>query len=135
MDWIRVTEACAVAIVAANLSDWFFFGILFQEKYGEFPEVWRLKVGDKAGERKVLLRTALVCALTPLLFVLGCACFNVITFRQLSIAVPGIWAMMVVPHVVSNYLFMKLHPLIAVSHALGWLARLVVSGLSVAILM
>jgi hypothetical protein len=131
MNWTSVTEACIAAIVAASLTDWLFFGVLFHEQYKAFPEVWRLPAGSK-DESKVVMRAALVCALTPLLFVLVCAYLHVATPMQLTVAVVGIWTMTALPHLVTNYLFLKLHPLTIAAHALGWLARFSVSALAVA---
>jgi hypothetical protein len=133
MSWTGIVEACVAAVVMSNLTDWFFFGVLFHEQCNAFPEVWRLPAGSK-DESKVVMRTAVVCTLTPLLFVLGCAYFNVTTAPPLAVAVLGIWAMTAVPHLFSNYLFMKLHPLMMAAHAMGWLARFAVSALAVAIL-
>ena len=132
MNWIRVGEACVAAIVAASLTDWLFFGVLFHNHYNEYPEVWRLPTVSN-DERKAVIRTAIVCTLTPLLFVLGCVYLNVITAVPLVVLATGLWAMTAVPHLISNYIFIKLHPLLLVAHALGWLARFVVSAFAVGI--
>jgi hypothetical protein len=44
----------------------------------------------------------------------------------------AVWLMAPLPIVISNALFIKLHPLTVVAHALGWLAKLLVAAGAVA---
>ncbi len=46
-----------------------------------------------------------------------------------------VWLMVPVPLLITNALFIKLHPLVVVSNSLGWLAKLVVAALSVTLLL
>ena len=39
-----------------------------------------------------------------------------------------VWLALAVPIIATNGLFMKLHPLVVVTHCLGWLARLAVAA-------
>jgi hypothetical protein len=41
------------------------------------------------------------------------------------------WLALALPIIVTNALFMKLHPLVAFAHTLGWLARLMVAAICV----
>jgi len=55
--------------------------------------------------------------------------------REVVLLVLGIWGAVALPLLVTNHIFMKMHPLILVSHTFGWLAKLVVSGAAVIWLM
>jgi len=134
MTWSHVAEACGVACFAASLTDWLFFGVLFHEKYMAFPEVWRRLPGT-AGEGCAVGQAVVVGFLTPPTFVLACLCLHITGAQAVTLFVAATWVMTALPLLITNYLFMKMHPLIVVSHALGWLAKLVVSGIAVVWLM
>ena len=123
---MRILLAILIANVLVSLTDWFFFGVLFHEKYHAFPEVWRRPRGG-SGEGKAIALSALIGALTPTAFVLGCAFLGIASLRVFVLAVL-VWLMGPIPMWVWNYLFMKVHPLILLSGVLGWLVRLGVSA-------
>ena len=54
-------------------------------------------------------------------------------YVPLKLAV-AVWAMGALPIVISNSVWMKLHPQIAVAHGLGWLAKFVVTAVAVTLL-
>jgi hypothetical protein len=54
--------------------------------------------------------------------------------RSLEI-VFAIWLIAVVPIIVTNFVFIKLHPAVLVSHSLGWLARLGIFAASFSIIL
>ena len=49
----HILYAVVLYIIASNLTDWFFFGILFHNKYSVHPEVWRRTQGS-GGEGIIL---------------------------------------------------------------------------------
>jgi Protein of unknown function (DUF1761) len=126
MSWTRVVLALAGAGLAVSVVDWFFFGVLFHEKYSAFPEVWRRPRGG-AGEGRAIALSAVASLLTPVVFVYLQARTGSTLTHALGLAV-AVWLMAPVPMLVGQYLFMKLHPLVTTGHAVGWLAKLVVSA-------
>ena len=122
MDWIRVVLAVLVAGLASSMTDWFFGGILFHEKYGAYPEIWRHSSGG--GETKAIAWSIglsfIACAVFVLILeLLGIAGWE----RTLGLALL-VWGAGCVPVLITNALFIKLHPLVVVSNSLGWLVKL-----------
>ena len=131
---MRVLLAIIIANAVVPLADWYFFGLLWHEKYNAYPEVWRRSQGD-SGETRAVALSALVGALTPTVFVLLCMALGIVHLRQTLLLGVGLWVMGPLPMWIWNWLFMKVHPLILVSGVLGWLIRLGVSALVVGILL
>ncbi len=74
--------------------------------------------------------------------VIACAAYAYLCLAVDAVTVPSalmvavlVWLAGVVVILGQMVLWMKLHPLIGLSHALGWLTRLVITGLLVAWLM
>src|SRR5438128_6111377 len=124
---MRVLTAVVLANVLVLLTDWFFFGVLWHEKYLAFPEVWRRPRGG-SGEGKAVALSAAVGALTPTVFVAECALTGLSRPGQAILLAAAVWLMGVVPALVWNYLFVKTHPLILLGGLLGWLVRLGVTA-------
>ena len=121
----------ALAIIlsglASSMTDWFFFGVLFHDKYQAHPEIWRGSVAGGA-EGKAVAWSILLGFVTCGTFVIACSALQA---PPVPFAV-AVWLMAPLPIVISNALFIKLHPLTVVSHALGWLAKLLVAAGAVA---
>jgi hypothetical protein len=122
MDWGRFSLAVIAAGLASSMTDWLFAGSLFQDKYNAYPEVWRYTAGT--GESK-----AVVWSIIGGFF--ACAAFTLIVvelgvqgWRETLLLALLVWAAAALPLLVTNALFIKLHPLVVVSNALGWLAKL-----------
>ncbi len=134
MNWTRFGLTVLVAGIGTSLTDWLFMGVLFHEKYRAHPEVWRRPEGGAGETRAIVLALALG--------LLSCAAFVFLSVRlgltshnhALKLAA-AVWTVGPLPIIGMNALWMKYHPLIVLSHSLGWLARLVVSALAVAWLM
>ncbi|NIP22701.1 MAG: hypothetical protein GWN67_02030 [Phycisphaerae bacterium] len=131
---MRILLAIVIANVVVSLSDWYFFGVLWHDKYKAHPEIWRRPHGGP-GESKVVGLSALVGALTPTVFVLACALFNMVRPQQALLLGAAVWLMGPVPMWIWNYLFMKMHRLILLAGILGWLVRLGVCALIVVMLL
>ncbi len=136
--------ALLAAAIMTGLADWLFFGVLFHRHYQAFPEVWRAGAAmaaggadgasaGKAGERRAILVSSSAGLLTPIAMVALCAWLPLSGGRVWILALL-LWAMIPLPLLIGNYLFIKLHPLILVSHALGWLAKLMACAAAVALL-
>src|SRR5262245_43729744 len=131
MNWGRIALSFLAAAVGTGLADWLFLGVLFHDKYKAFPEVWRRPQGGK-GEGKAVGIAAGLGLLTPLSFVLCCAGLGLGGWVETMGLACAIWLCVCVPLLVGNHLFIKMHPLILVSHSLGWLAKLLIAAASVA---
>lgn len=121
--------AILVAAVATSMTDWFFFGILFHERYKRYPEVWRRSAGG-SGETKAILWSTLMGLVTCAAFVVTGAAFHLAGYcAALEFAVLA-WVIGPLPLTISNAFFLKIDPLIVVSHSLGWLVKLAVAALA-----
>jgi hypothetical protein len=124
---VRYVLAVGASGVATSFTDWIFMGKLFHEKYLETPEIWRMKPGQ-SNTRSVVA--------SSLLGVVSCAAFiwlarwtDALTVRSELHMAELVWMAAAVPIIFSNIVWIKMHPLLGVSHSLGWLARFAISGL------
>ena len=129
MNIVYFTEAVLAATFVSSFADWFFFGVLFHARYQAYPEVWRSEFSGSKEWRAVLMATAL-SAFTAggflfLLHWLGLHGY----LQPLELAL-AIWVVVALPMTVTNFIFIKLHPGILVSHSLGWLVRLAICAAS-----
>src|SRR5689334_24656981 len=120
ISWPRFALAIIASGIFVSLTDWFFFGVLFHAEYNTYPEVWR---ASQAGNRPIwIVLGFFTCAI----FIYACARLNLFRFGgSLKLAL-WMWFALALPLIATDAMFMKIHPLTAVSHSLGWLARLVV---------
>lgn len=124
----HVALAILLSGLAVCLTDWFFFGVLFHDKYLAYPEIWRQAPG---GEGKAVLWSILLGFVTCGAFVVACSAFHVRGYAAATGLAAAIWAMVPLPLLIANALFIKLHPLTVVAHALGWLVKLLVAAAAV----
>jgi len=127
MDWKHFLIAALVSGFLASFTDWLFGGILFHDKYSAYPEIWRQ--GPGKGETQAVGWSIALGFLTTAAFMGTCAAFAVHGYRSSLELAALCWLMVPVPLLVTNALFVKLHPLIVVSHSLGWLAKLGVAAI------
>jgi hypothetical protein len=121
--------AVVVSVVVCSFTDWFFMGFLFHEKYKAHPEIWRSSVAAGTESRAIawsMLLTLVTCM--TFVYVTGVFALPGLS-RAITLAV-GVWVAIPVPLLVTNSIFIKLHPLVAVAHCLGWLAKLLACSLS-----
>lgn len=131
MSLSHIALAVLVSAIVSNLTDWFFFGILFHDKYFAYPEVWWRQPGAKGGEGKAIAASTVVSLLTIIAFICACNIFAIRGYKPALEFAALIWLIAPLPLNITNSFFIKLHPLIVVSHSLGWLARLVVVAAAV----
>jgi len=124
---VRYVLAVGASGVATSFTDWVFMGKLFHRKYLETPETWRMTPGH-SDTRKIIA--------SSLLGVVSCAAFiwlarwtDALTVRSELHMAELVWMAAAVPIIFSNIVWIKMHPLLGVSHSLGWLARFAISGL------
>jgi hypothetical protein len=128
MDWKHFLLAVVAAGVASSFTDWFFFGVLFHDKYFAHPEVWRR--GPGVNETKSMVINTLLGFVTSAAFMVLCWLFSIHGYMA-ALQLAGVaWIMAPAPLIVANALYVKMHPLLVVSHSLGWLAKLVVAALA-----
>jgi hypothetical protein len=124
---MRFVLAVGASGVATSFTDWLFMGKLFHGKYLETPEIWRVKPGQSD-------TTSIVASL--LLGVVSCAAFiwlcrwtDALTLRSELHMAELVWVSGALPIIFSNIVWVKMNPLLGISHSLGWLARFVISAL------
>jgi hypothetical protein len=124
---VRFVLAVGASGVATTFTDWLFMGKLFHGKYLETPEIWRVKPGQ-SDTRSVVA--------SSLLGVVSCAAFiwlarwtDAMTLRSELHMAELVWVAGPLPVIFSNIVWIKMNPLLGVSHSLGWLARFAISGL------
>jgi hypothetical protein len=124
----HVALAILLSGLAVCLTDWLFFGVLFHDKYLAYPEIWRQA---PAGEGKAVFWSILLGFVTCAAFVVACSAFHVRAYAAATGLAAAIWAMVPLPLLITNALFIKLHPLTVLAHALGWLVKLLVAAAAV----
>lgn len=128
-DW-RLAAAIIAAGTVAMFADWFFGGVLFHSKYMAHPEIWR-NIGKRAEENRAVAWSVVLTYVTCAAFVFVCRIFDVHGFaRSLELAA-FIWLIAPLPLLITNALFIKMHPLTVVAHSLGWLTKLLIAGAAV----
>jgi hypothetical protein len=126
MNWIRFLLAVVASGVAASFTDWFFAGVLFHSRYLATPEVWRLKPGQS--ETRSILASTLVGVLSCSAFIYLCIWAGTLSLKGALCTAVIAWVAAPVPVILNNVIWTKMDPLVGVSHALGWLARFVVTA-------
>jgi hypothetical protein len=133
MNIAHFAEAVLAATIVSSLTDWFFFGVLFHSRYRAYPEVWRSEFSGNKEWKAILMTTVLSIFMVGafLFLVHGLGLHGLLRPLKLALA---IWMIAVVPITITNFIFIKLHPGVLVSHLLGWLVRLTVFAASFGIL-
>ena len=120
--------AVLVATVAASFTDWYFMGVLFHDKYMTHPEIWRFQPGDQRSERLAIAWSTLVGLFSCAMFIHVCEHFGMLGWHDAISLALGAWLAVAVPLLITNGLFIKMHPFNTLAHSLGWLARLLISA-------
>ena len=129
MNWARFALAVVVSGVVITFTDWFFFGVLFHEKYSVYPEVWRV---SQTGNRLIWIAVGFF---TSAVFIYACARLYLYKYGATLKLALWMWLALALPIIATDALFMKLHPLVVVAHSLGWLTRLIVAGICMTLIM
>ncbi|MGH2509638.1 MAG: hypothetical protein ACRDHZ_19850 [Ktedonobacteraceae bacterium] len=119
--------AVITAAILTSLSDWFFGGILFHEKYRVHPEIWRNTDGKSEG--LVIAWSTLLGVITCVVFIYLAAWLNVLGWMPVLGLAFGIWVLAPLPMLITNALFIKIHPLNMLSNSIGWLVKLLICAL------
>jgi len=130
INWPHILLALICSTVVTSLTDWYFFGVLFHDRYAKTPGVWRT-YRDKRDEYRSIAISEAMLAVSSLVFILACSGLGLVSAKPALLAAVTVWVMIPVPLLATNAIFIPMDRLIVVSHSLGWLARLLVSALFV----
>ena len=130
MSWTRFAIAVLAAGVVSSLSDWLFMGDLLYRRFNQHPEIWRHKGGQ--GESAAIAWSSPLPFLTCGVFVLLCVGLRLHSLSATVKLAMAVWLIAPLPLLVTNALFIKLHPAIAASYSLGWLVKLLVAAAAMA---
>jgi hypothetical protein len=134
MNWTRFLLAVVVSGLGASVTDWLFMGVLFHKKYLETPEIWRAKPGQP--ETTNIIASTVIGFVSCAAFIYLCYWTCALSVRHASLRMAVLaWLAAPLPLILTNVLWIKMHPLLGLSHSLGWLARFVVTALVAAWLM
>jgi hypothetical protein len=126
MDYFRFALAVLAGGIFSSLTDWLFMGDLVYKRNNKYPEIWRYP--DGKGEAKAIAWSSPFPFLTCAMFVLARNEFHVHSLGAALRMAFEIWVIGPLPLVVTNALFMKVQPMIAAAHSLGWLVKLGVAA-------
>jgi hypothetical protein len=124
---VRFVLAVGASGVATSFTDWLFMGKLFHGKYLETPEIWRVKPGQS--DTRSIIVSSLLGVVSCAAFIWLCRWTDALTLRSELHMAELVWLAAAVPIILTNLVWVKMNPLLGVSHSLGWLARFVVSAL------
>jgi hypothetical protein len=133
MDWVRFAVAVLIGGTVVSFSDWLFMGVLYHHRYNDHPEIWRQPHGGH--ETGGVVFSTVFAFITCAVFAFLCTWLHLHTyFATLSLAI-AIWLLAPVPLISTNGIFIKLHPGVSISHAMGWLMRLCLIAVTVTIVL
>ncbi len=132
MPWGRMAMAVLASGFVSSMTDWLFAGDWLYKRYDRNPEIWRHQGGQ--GENKAILWSSLFPFLTSGVFVLLCGSLHLHTYCATFKLAAAIWLIGPLPFNIVNALWIKLAPAIATSYALGWLVKLTLAALAVALI-
>jgi hypothetical protein len=128
MNWTRFLLAVALSGFATTFTDWLFMGVLFHKKYLATPEIWRIKPGQS--DTRSIVLSSLLGVLSCAVFLYFCVWAGIISSHRAPLHTALlVWVAASVPIIFSNIVWIKMDPLLGVSHSLGWLTRFVVTAL------
>jgi hypothetical protein len=117
----------------SSMTDWLFMGDWLYKRYDRNPEIWRYRGGQ--GEIQAILWSSPLPILTCGGFVLLCAHLHLHSYSGPLKLAAAIWLIGPLPLTITNALWLKLAPAIATSYALGWVVKLAIAALAVAMVL
>jgi len=125
--WIRVVLATLAGGFVSSLTDWLFMGSDFlYKRNNKYPEIWRFPGGK--GESRAIAFSSPFPFLTCAVFAIASIELHVRSLGAALKVALEIWLIAPLPLLLTNALFMKVQPMIAISHSLGWLVKLGVAA-------
>ena len=133
MNWIRFALAVLAAGSVVSMTDWLFMGDLLYKRFDRNPEIWRFPGGE--GESKAIAWSSPLPFVTCAVFDFPCIHLGLVSYRSTCEFAVALWLAAPVPMLIANAIWMKLSALIAASYSVGWMVKLLVAGLSVALIL
>ena len=115
---MRIIAIIAIASFLASFTDWLFMDVLIHSLYARAPQLWRPQGGAGRIVVSQLIGTAASAAVVGLCLAGGAP----------LVVAGGVWLAGPCPVILQNMQWMKLHPAVGASHAVGWLARFVIAA-------
>jgi hypothetical protein len=129
MSWIVLVAVFAAGTIA-SFTDWYFFGVLYHDRYFIFPETWWPR--EPSNTKPILYSTALGY-ITAAAVIALCA----------MAGVDGIWSGIKVAfiawlsgafvQVATTYIWIRIDLRVTIAHAVGYLARFLIAGIAAGI--
>jgi hypothetical protein len=127
MSWI-ILAAVFVAGTLATLTDWYFMGMLFHDRYQIHPETWWPR--DKANETMPILYSSALGYVTAAAVIALCAMAGVGDVAS-GIKVAFIaWLAGSFVQVATTQIWVRIDSRVSAAHALGYLARFLIAGIA-----
>ncbi|HWY51146.1 MAG TPA: hypothetical protein VNW72_06655 [Chthoniobacterales bacterium] len=126
MSWMRLGLTVLTSGIVSSLTDWLFMGDWLYKRYDRHPEIWRYPRGE--GESKAIAWSSPLPFLTCAFFALICYRLQLHQYSSAFKLALLIWLAAPLPLIVTNALFIKVAPMIAASHSLGWLVKLILAA-------
>jgi hypothetical protein len=124
---LNLVWATLVGALLGSLADWLFAGIIFHDRYHLTPETWR------TGEQKKRIAGAQALALvTSAAFVALAWKVHQTDLRGALKLAAIVWLIAPLPMLVTNAMFIRIDNRVTASHAVGWLAKLLLIGAATA---
>jgi hypothetical protein len=133
MPWGRIALAVLASAFVSSLTDWLFMGDWLYKRYDRNPEIWRYRGGQ--GENKAILWSSLLPFVTCAVFILVCTRLHLYSYSATLKLAVAMWLIGPLPLTITNALWLKLAPTIAAFYSLGWLVKLALAALAVALIM
>src|SRR3954468_22069242 len=92
MNWLKFFEAAVAASFLASMTDWYFFGVLFHDRYHVNAGVWK-KYKNKSDEMRSILVGTLFGSFTCVIFVAGCMILKITALSLALSTAAFLWLM------------------------------------------
>ena len=119
--------------IVSSMTDWLFMGDLLYKRFDRHPEIWRFPGGK--GESKAIAWSTALPFLTCGVFDFVCVHHHLLSYRSTFGLAVAMWFVAPLPMLVAHSIWMKLSAPIAASYAMGWLVKLLIAALSVALVL
>jgi hypothetical protein len=131
MHWLPFLSVTLAVGVGATGIDWFFARVVFPKYFAAHPEIWRQPANDRRQMRRVGGCLVLNCVTVAAFFWL-CHRLHLPHSGQSLRLAGAVCLVAPLPLIAANALWLKLHPLVAVSQSLCWLGKLALAALAAA---
>mgnify|MGYP003385701274 CR=1 FL=1 len=128
----QLALAIAASAVVASFTDWLFMGVLFHDRYLKWPEIWRNPPGKS--NTGLIIRSQIIGIISSAGLATLLVFVNARDYVPAFLIAGFAWAAGPVPILANNSLWIKFDSAVALSHAIGWLARYLITAALVVLL-